>query len=471
MRNIHQTGLAFFTFPSATHNRFCHSLGVAIQVENLIQSLNKGNEVISPEEKNVLRSAALLHDIGHGPFSHISEEMYKYLPAFRNEYLKNQAFSVKPKPHEVLGYLIINSSYFQERILKKINIPGLSANSELLGNSIIGKVNDRMSAYKVELINGSFDADKLDYILRDGVASGLPLRLDLERLWFSISVKESDFEYSEGEQKIHAKELVVNKNSVGILEQIVFNKMNLFMSFYHHQKIRAAECMYKSIIEYIQDKGYIFKIKKNGRTKEISFYDPIDFLYFDDNFFLTEYMDHFIEDPQLNYLVEKLKNRQLWVRAAVIEYNTIDTSNDIPGKNTRDSKLEALRNLPVKTKMYEKHSLNELRILTEEIYKIVKKKHSNCLKNEIWIDVPNSPSFTDSVKMFIDEKNEAENVKSLNDYFRADVWADQYKTNKYKINVFCPLEYRDAVKEAVKEVLKDKFEIDLKKEAFSQCHA
>lgn len=251
LRRIGQTGLASFTYPSATHNRFSHSLGVYTQVKKLIKAVVESGSIDNIKDKNSIQFAALLHDIGHGPFSHLSEEIYKRYPEIEKAIVQFDELKVRPKAHELLSFLLIKNKLFKEKIIDKIEElfqPDLDI--ELIANSVIGYSSDPLKIFKVEFINGPFDADKLDYLIRDGLFSGLPLHIDLERLWFSVNVTTGDF----GRGRIE-KHLTIKRSSVAVLEQIVFAKMILFMNFYHHQKIRAVECLYKAIIEYIQNNG------------------------------------------------------------------------------------------------------------------------------------------------------------------------------------------------------------------------
>lgn len=86
LRSIHQTGLAFLVYPTALHTRFDHTLGVISIVDRIVDSVNRNNPLeplIGSEDRVTLRLAALLHDVGHGPFSHVSEDVYKNLPEFQ----------------------------------------------------------------------------------------------------------------------------------------------------------------------------------------------------------------------------------------------------------------------------------------------------------------------------------------------------------------------------------------------------
>ena len=184
LRYIHQTAFTYLVYPSANHTRFEHSLGVANIVSRICHSLQNKNdtaEAIDVSNIRELRLAALLHDVGHGPFSHSSEIVMKNLPYVKEE-LKKDIFS-PDKPHEMLSYYITNSDVFKEyltMILTTYKLPAV--NIERIPDLIIGTMKEpEREGYLGDIINGPFDADKLDYISRDAHFSGIKMSYDLER--------------------------------------------------------------------------------------------------------------------------------------------------------------------------------------------------------------------------------------------------------------------------------------------------
>jgi HD superfamily phosphohydrolase len=117
LRGIHQTSLAFLTFPSARHSRFEHSIGVSIMADRMGTALNKYLiKFMSLKEIEIgikeLRIAGILHDIGHGPFSHTSEDIIAQLPSIKKMYEKNEF--KKLKPHELIAFKLLNSGSFKD---------------------------------------------------------------------------------------------------------------------------------------------------------------------------------------------------------------------------------------------------------------------------------------------------------------------------------------------------------------------
>jgi HD superfamily phosphohydrolase len=471
LRKISQTGLAFFTFPSTNHTRFSHSLGVYSQVKKLINAVEETSDKNIVHRKDTIKYAALLHDAGHGPFSHISEEIFRNFPEFKYIKEKNDDLQNIPKAHEILSYLIVKSDFFKNTILTKLSTASekdIDIDPELLGNCIVGNSKDKEKAYEIDFINGAFDADKLDYLMRDGLYSGLPLRIDLERLWHSVDIVYADFDY--GDKIIRSRKLTIKPNSESLMEQLVFAKMLLFMNFYHHHKIRASECLYKGIIEYLQDRNKPIKTKFFG-GREITFKSAIDFLYFDDHYFLNNFFIDQFNDKNLEKLYHNLQNRNHFVRAAVVSYATIAPDyrhqESIPNK----SKIAFNRLLDLnKSRVYSSISQGDARVFAKKIFKEVKKKHPECLKEEIWVDIPYLPSFDESEMTYISPYIKGAEPMSFNKFFPSKMWAEQYRTHKYKINVFCPKEYVKETSVVTKHLLKDEFGLELNKLAFEICH-
>jgi HD superfamily phosphohydrolase len=194
LRQIHQTGFTFLTFPSVTHTRFDHTLGVLYQADRLAKSLldkyleRNDNTTVDPQSIRRLRVAALLHDCSHGPFSHTSEEYYKSFPEIEEYKGANKQQFEGASASEILAHLILTSEPFKE-FLRKLEVEtALDLKADWLAQMITGQLKTSMTGHYQLILNGPFDADKLDYIFRDGHYSGLPLGVDLDRLYLKTEI-------------------------------------------------------------------------------------------------------------------------------------------------------------------------------------------------------------------------------------------------------------------------------------------
>lgn len=249
LRSISQVGLAVLTYPAARHSRFEHTLGVVAATKRLVDRININSEnfTINPDIKNKLVLAAIMHDVGHCFYSHLSESIYGNLKDFA-ELQKDvkEILGVKPKPHELLSLIIVNSHAFKAFFLNAVNYPKKGGNVDKLledvGKIIIG-VNilegDTIESYQTSIINGSFDVDKLDYIKRDSYTAGLALDFDIERLFTKIKVHTLSID-----GKVENR-LVIQANGVTAIEELTFCKIMLFSYIYYHQKVLITEDIIK----------------------------------------------------------------------------------------------------------------------------------------------------------------------------------------------------------------------------------
>lgn len=422
LRRIHQTSLAFYTYPCCTHNRFQHTLGVLNIVTKLATSLSqKYPSLIDSNIIKELRVAAILHDIGFGLFSHASEEILEHFPAVRSELANNPKFS-KAKVHEMFSYLIVTSNAFKE-IIHEINVlNNTNIDINRVANMIVGKMDDpRREAYLSDLINGPFDADKLDYMPRDAYFSGLKMEVDLERIAYTSLIETTPDNY---------RRVCCDITGAHNLEQILFNKVLLYSSIYHHHKVRAAVCMFKSIFEIIQD--------KNIQINNLTFKQPIDFLSIDDD----DMFSIFVLEPALADEIKDLRNRKLLKRALII-------SRDMVKEPEYLQKLERLGGSP--------DILKDLRM---SIVDEMSKRGIKCSVYDLWIDIPQPPYLPEPSQCFI--KVGENKYVTLNRIFPAEWWLSAYEQAKRRIYIFSPpqTQIRDVAADASQKVLQDQLGIE-----------
>ena len=237
LRYIRQLGLAWIVYPGAEHSRFCHSLGcyhLSKKVIHHIRSTMHGK--IDDEQKMILLTAALLHDIGHGPFSHMFENFCK------------QDLEIE-----------YNHEYWTKRILFEDG----EVNSILRSVSISDfpqKIADVYSKtitpyYLCDIISSQLDVDRFDYLLRDTHMTGAKYgEFDQEWIFRTLSIAKvkNDVEVSdeEGNQPLEIETIVVDgRRGISALEQYILGRHYMYRQVYFHKTIRAAEAMLRMILK------------------------------------------------------------------------------------------------------------------------------------------------------------------------------------------------------------------------------
>jgi hypothetical protein len=204
LRRIRQLSGAHLIYPGAQHTRFEHSLGVMHIASMAGHALNEKGIVSSDNIQN-LRFAGLLHDIGHGPFSHIFEEL-----------LQKRKMS-----HEDMGRDII----LKTQIGDLISANGF--NKKLITELAFG---DSKFQFMNEIISGALSADIMDYLLRDGYFTGAEhAKIDHNRLTYSLDV--------------YKNKLALEKSALVNFETMMISRYQMFKAVYFHKTVRAGEVM------------------------------------------------------------------------------------------------------------------------------------------------------------------------------------------------------------------------------------
>jgi uncharacterized protein len=435
LRGIHQTALAFLTYPSSTHTRFEHSLGVATIATKIVHAINMKMEDfhVSKKELGEIRLSALVHDCGHGVLSHISEHNFRKHHLIK-EIISNDSKFVGCKPHEIISYLIISSKAFHEffnRHIRSSYAEMEKVNISNVAGYIIGHA-EKSKKYLANIINSAFDADKLDYIARDGYFSGLRLDVDIERFLYTLIVLKRD----DGTNC-----LAVRSGGVQALEQILFSKMNLYSSLYHHHKVRAADSMLTSYVDYVRSN---YGTLPEGTPKLL---EPVDFLKFTD----WDILCNLGKDPSfLGSIVGRIRNRELFKRALVITPKTL--------KKGAIYKFVRLKDRDV-----------ELRGIRQKIYEMIPPdKRQGFVEHDIVIDIPDDPSLRESQQCEVIGIDG--DVQTLNKYFPTDDWLTSYYANKWRAHIFCPAEIRKEVNESARIYFYDNFGFIFEKNATTFSH-
>lgn len=233
LRWIRQNGLAHFVFNTMEHSRFAHSLGVAFVARRMMDRILLNSGLGEHDEawtwKYETIAAALLHDIGHGPFSHSLEEI---LRAIHPDLPKNQQFD-----HEDMTLRLIEEDTEVNRVLKKCraDLP------ERVAKFFKSKKEQKHWRYRV--VSSQLDADRLDYILRDARMAGLVgAGFDLDRILQHLYVKNPNDEY-----------FILDRKAIEALESALLVNDQLYRAVYYHRKVRAATAMMQTLLMRVAD--------------------------------------------------------------------------------------------------------------------------------------------------------------------------------------------------------------------------
>ncbi len=224
LRYIRQVGHTFLVYPGATHSRFEHALGAYHLTRRALAALEELGEVgaATPEDCLAIRMAALLHDIGHYPFSHALEEA-----GFPS--------------HETLGVAKLSQGELGERLVQI----GGSEFPAAIGALIRGTSHSPLQG----LISGSIDLDKVDYLSRDARMCGVPYgTVDVDRLLSSLTLLEVE---------PGRYEVGVLEKGISALESLLFAKYQMYRNVYWHHAVRSATCMFKRAVRGAVKRGSV----------------------------------------------------------------------------------------------------------------------------------------------------------------------------------------------------------------------
>ena len=236
LRYVRQLGLAFLVYPGATHSRFEHALGTYHLARRTLVLFEEQDDfaLISRDECQLARAAALLHDIGHYPFSHALEE----IGAMKHEDVARPLIC-DGEVGEVLRRVLGRDA--PERIVALIRG---ESDSPLQG-----------------LISGSIDLDKLDYLRRDAFMCGVSYgEIDVDRLINALTIVR---EPQSGSPRIGMIE-----KGLSALESLLFARYQMYRNVYWHHAVRSATAMYKRLVADALDAGALDARTLAGFTDE-----------------------------------------------------------------------------------------------------------------------------------------------------------------------------------------------------------
>jgi HD superfamily phosphohydrolase len=264
LRYVRQLGWTYLVYPGATHSRFEHALGTHHLSRRTLALLCEAEDSasISETEQAVVRAAALLHDVGHYPFSHALEE----IGALHHEDV------ARPLITEGNVASLLSSHLGQDAPLEVLDLIRGRSQSSLQG-----------------LISGSLDLDKIEYLKRDAFMCGVPYgEIDVDRLTNSLVLVD--------DPATGRRALGVQEKALSALESLLFAKYQMYRNVYWHHAVRSATAMYKRLVEDAVKAGVV-SVQSLAR-------------------YTDEGLMHRLESERPTPLLAGLRERRLYKRAA-----------------------------------------------------------------------------------------------------------------------------------------------------------
>lgn len=232
LRRVKQLGFSDFVYPGATHSRFAHSIGVfhtARRLMTVIEGhLGKKNFVESRSQHAL--AAALVHDLGHGPFSHAFEEVGRRL-------------NLKLAHHEHVSNLLIRDSEVSE-VLKTLGSGFANDVADVINSAGPGNIYSAV-------VSSQFDADRLDYMQRDRLMTGTQLgAIDFE--WLIANLEVGSISFGVDNNPVGEIEtFVLAPKAIYAAEAYVLGLFQLYPTVYFHKATRSAEMMLTELLVQI----------------------------------------------------------------------------------------------------------------------------------------------------------------------------------------------------------------------------
>lgn len=215
LRRIRQLGVCYSTFHGAEHSRFQHTLGACWLAFQVVRNWTWQQQVeLSPQELQATLCAVLLHDVGHGPFSHALEHVFTGVD------------------HESIGWELIRSRF--RGVLERHGVEPEMVIAILRG--------DYPRRLLHELISGQLDVDRMDYLQRDSLFTGTRYGLfDVQRILSSLTAV---YDLERGSEV-----LAVDAKAIEAVEAFLFSRYFMHWQVYFHRAVRAAEFLLRSILQ------------------------------------------------------------------------------------------------------------------------------------------------------------------------------------------------------------------------------
>ncbi len=234
LRRIIQLGGVSISYPSATHSRFIHSLGAHHVANRIGNFLNKKHpNILTQDDLRKVSLTALIHDIGHGPFSHMFEDTIRLLCKNSNNETCSDKYEAFLRHENISEQIVMDDESEIAQILEREGYNRKQLGSMIQGRSIEDK------PFNNQIINSQLDADSLDYLMRDSVATGVSFGLyNLERLFDMMELTDDGT-------------IIIREKGIQSVEQVVIALYMQFSRVYFHKTVRCYEYMLKLFISQV----------------------------------------------------------------------------------------------------------------------------------------------------------------------------------------------------------------------------
>lgn len=299
LRGVRQLALACLGYPGALHTRFDHTLGVMHVAGRMMKTLQPflkdlgiADDAEFERQRRLVRLAALVHDVGHGPYSHVSEHVLDHVSGGAAA----KTGVGQAKLHEQVTLAIVEHDKDLGRILSEDDRRGIREILDTNGAKY-------RSVYR-DIVSGSLDADKLDYLLRDAYFAGVRYGVfDLERILDEVRVINDP----------PGNQLAVGDDAVPLLEQLYVARYHMTLQVYRHKTRRVTDAMLQLACmlaaEQVPAVKALYAFPVNGNPDKLAKYVE-RFLGWDDRRLMDCICDQ-TKCPQAGELMEALRSRSL----------------------------------------------------------------------------------------------------------------------------------------------------------------
>lgn len=344
LRRVKQLGFSELVYPGATHSRFAHSLGV-YHIARLLMSVveeHLGGSRFRSSNAEIALAAALVHDLGHGPFSHAFEAVGKRL-------------NLKTADHVSISDCLIRDG----EVAEKFAVLGSG-----FANDVAAMLTaDRPTIYGA-VVSSQFDADRLDYMQRDRLMTGTGLG-GIDFRWLLANLEVGEIPLGVDEEEVGQVEtFVIGPKAVGAVEAYVLGLFQLYPSVYFHKTTRCAEKLMTELLIRVFTLANEGSPRRTGLTinnalmKYAKDPEPLaNFLALDDSVIWGSLSQMArARDPLIENFAKRLRDRKLYkardVREALVEKlgvadrTAIDVSCARIGRKIREWRARHEDNVP-----------------------------------------------------------------------------------------------------------------------------